>query len=248
MRLLLLNANTTVAVTELCAAAARDAAAPGTEIVPVTPRFGPRIIQSRAENAIAAHGLLDALAHALAPDGGAGPPDAVLLAVSFDTALDAARELAPCPVIGMTQAGLVAAGLLAERVGLVCFSSAAMYRELAAGYGLGRRLAGVAEIDAHPTDAFADPGRLADRTEAAATRLATEHGAGAVLLAGAGFAGLAARLAKRAPVPLLDGITSGVQLAEMLARAGRRRQPAHRGSGAVGLSAALEGIMYRERT
>src|SRR5919202_130233 len=62
MRILVANANTTEAITTLCAEAARAAARPGTEIIPATPRFGPAVISSRAENAIAAHGLLSLLA------------------------------------------------------------------------------------------------------------------------------------------------------------------------------------------
>ena len=62
MRLLVANANTTQAITDACAAAARHAAAPGTEIIPATPRFGPAVISTRAENAIASHALLELLA------------------------------------------------------------------------------------------------------------------------------------------------------------------------------------------
>ena len=94
MRLLVANANTTQAITDACAAAARAAAAPGTEIIPATPRFGPAVISTRAENVIAGHALLDLLAEH------AGRVDAVLLAVSHDTALDAARQMMPCPVVG----------------------------------------------------------------------------------------------------------------------------------------------------
>jgi Asp/Glu/hydantoin racemase len=58
MRLLLLNANTTEAVTEKIAAEARRVALPGTEILPVTGRFGGRIVGTRAEIAIAEHAAL----------------------------------------------------------------------------------------------------------------------------------------------------------------------------------------------
>ena len=53
MRLLVANANTTEAITETCAAVARAAAAPGTEIIGATPRFGPSVIATRVENVIA---------------------------------------------------------------------------------------------------------------------------------------------------------------------------------------------------
>ena len=62
MRLLVADANTTAAIPELCAVAARGAAAPCTEIVPATPRFGPAVIATRDENAGAGHALLSLLA------------------------------------------------------------------------------------------------------------------------------------------------------------------------------------------
>ena len=106
MRLLIANANTTEAITETCAAVARAAAAPGTEIIGATPRFGPAVIATRVENVIAGHALLEVLAEH------AGQVDAVLLAVSFDTALDAARQMMPCPVLGMTEAAALTACMI----------------------------------------------------------------------------------------------------------------------------------------
>ena len=88
MRLLLINGNTTAAITERCAAAARAAAGPGTEIVPLTASRGPKIIGTRAENALAAAAVIELLAQH------AGSADAALIAISFDTALDGAREAA----------------------------------------------------------------------------------------------------------------------------------------------------------
>ncbi len=213
MRLLLANANTTASVTEICAASARAAAAPGTEIVAVTPRIGPAIISSRAENAIAAHGLLEALA-----EHHAGC-DAAILAVSYDTALAAARQLLPIPVIGMTEAACLAACMLGGRFGLVTFSSADLYREVIAGHGLAGRLSGIALVAASPYDAASDPDGVAAKVAEAAVGLARE-GADAVLLGGAALAGIGARIQPRVPVPLVDGIAAAVKFAEGLVALG----------------------------
>jgi allantoin racemase len=133
MRVLVANANTTEAITELCAASARAAASPGTEIIPATPRFGPVVIATRAESAIAAHGLLSLLAEH------AGRVDAVLLAVSHDTVLEAARQLMPCPVVGMTEAACLTACTLGTCFGLVTMGSVETYRERIAQHGLASR-------------------------------------------------------------------------------------------------------------
>jgi allantoin racemase len=213
MRLLLANANTTARVTETCAAAARAAAAPGTEIVAVTPRFGPAIISTRAENAIAAHGLLDCLA---AHHAGC---DAAILAVSFDTALAAAKQLLPIPVVGMTEAACLAACVIGGRFGLVTFSSAELYREVIEGHGLAARLCGIGLIAATPDDAASDPDRVAAAVAEAARGLARD-GASSVLLCGAALAGMAQRIEAEVPVPLVDGIAAAVVLAEGLVRLG----------------------------
>src|SRR5262245_45293589 len=113
MRLLVINGNTNEAITERCAGAARSAASPGTEIVAVTATRGPRIIGTRAENALAAASEVGLLAQ-----HGEGC-DAALVAVSFDTALDALREAAPYPVVGMTEAALHVAALLGGPIGFI---------------------------------------------------------------------------------------------------------------------------------
>lgn len=211
MKLLVANANTTAAITELCAAAARAAAAPGTEILPATPRFGPAVIATRAENAIAAHALLSLLAEH------ADRVDAVVLAVSHDTALEAARQMMPCPVVGMTEAACLVACTLGARFGLVTFGAVDTYRERIAQHGLAGRCASLVGVDATPQEAVADRPAVEAKVLAGITHAATE-GADSVILGGAALAGMAARLQGAAPVPLLDGIACAVGLAEMLAR------------------------------
>jgi len=243
MRILLANANTTEAVTETCAAAARAAAAPGTEIVAVTPRFGPAIISSRAENAIAAHALLECLA---ANHAGC---DAAILAVSYDTALAAARQLLPIPVIGMTEAACLAACMLGGRFGLVTFSSADLYREVIAGHGLAGRLSGIALVEATAHGAATDPGSVAAKVAEAARGLAAD-GADSVLLGGAALAGIGARVQAEVPVPLIDGIAAAVTFAEGLVRLGLPKPrtggfAAPGGRASTGLDTALAALLAR---
>ena len=241
MRLRVANANTTVAITEACAAAARRAAAPGTEIVSATPRFGAEVISTRAENAIAAHALLELLAEH------AGPVDAVVLAVSHDTALDAARQLMPCPVIGMTEAACLTACLVGGRFGLVTFGGVETYREQIGRLGLASRLAGLRGLATTPPQALADPEGTGAMVLEAVAALAAE-GADSVVLGGAGLAGFDRRLQDRAALPLLDGMACGVRLAEMMVaaklpkpRAGSYAAPAGRRTS--GLSPALAQLL-----
>ena len=241
MRILVANANTTEAITQLCAGAARAAAAPGTEILAATPRFGPAVISSRAENVIAGHALLELLAEH------AGQVQAVVLAVSHDTALEAARQLMPCPVVGMTEAACLTACMVAARFGLLTLGGVETYRELIGRHGLSSRLSGLEGIAMTPQEAVQDPARAEAMVLEGIARL-VEGGADAVVLGGAALAGMAARLEARAPVPLLDGIACAVKLSEALVglnlpkpRAGSLAPLSGRESG--GLSPALAALL-----
>lgn len=210
MKLLLINPNTTQAVTDAVLVAAKAAARPGTELKAVTGSFGPVVIGSRAENALAQHSVLQ-----LAADH-AGDCDAVVLAVSLDTGLWACRELLRMPVIGMTEAGLRMGCGVATRIGLVTYGQrmGPLYRELAEAHGLASRLAGIATLSVTPQQTFSDPEHVRSVALAAARRLVERDGAEAVLLAGAALATMAAALQLELDVPLLDGVACAVGLAE----------------------------------
>lgn len=216
MKLLMVNPNMTQAITDAVARAARAAAQPGTEVVAVTGDFGPRVIGTRAENALAAHGVLDLVARH------AGEADAVVLAVSLDTALWACRELLDIPVVGMTEAGLLTGCMLGTKVGILTYGArlGPVYRELAESYGMGSRLAGVETVDVTPEQTFKEPQRVRGAVRDGALRL-VDQGAEAVLFAGAAMAELAGQIQSEVPVPLLDGVACAVGMAEMLVRLDR---------------------------
>jgi Asp/Glu/hydantoin racemase len=215
MRLLLINPNTTPSITDKVAAMAHTVVAPGTELVAVTGRFGAAYVASRAAYAIAAHAALDAWAET------PGPFDAVVLACFGDPGLDALRELSPVPVVGMADASIQAACQLGGRFGIVTGGErwAPMLREFVAARGLSDRLAGIHTVTPTGADIARDPeGSLAVLATACAH--AVDGGADAIILGGAGLAGLAARLSYSVPVPLIDGVAAAVGQAEALARLG----------------------------
>lgn len=235
MKILLINPNLTQAVTDRVLQAAQAAARPGTELVAVTGPFGPQVIGSRAENALAAHGVLDLVARH------APGCDAVVLAVSLDTALWACRELLDIPVVGMTEAGLHTAALLVPRFGLLTYGQrlVPVYRELVDGCGLLGRLAAIGAVDVTPEQTFSEPDRVLAAVQAEAQRL-VDQGAEAVLLAGAAMAAMAPDLQPALPVPLLDGVACAVGLAETLAH--QRWMKPRRGSVSATGGRAVQGV------
>ncbi len=214
MRLLLINGNTTAFVTDAAAAEAGRAASPTTEIVAVTGRTGARIIGTRFENALAQPEMI-----ALAAAHVEGV-DAVLIAVSYDTALPALRELLPVPVVGMTEAALLTAHQVGGRIGLVSLGRRVqpVYRELVAGYGLDRRIAGWRTIESTGAFAPGDTAELDALLAGACAELVEAELAEVIVLLGAVMAGVPRRLQDRVPVPLVEGIAAGVGQAELLAR------------------------------
>jgi allantoin racemase len=244
MKLLLVNGNTTQAVTDRVVAEAMRCAAPGTEITGVTARFGVGIVSTEAEEVIAGHAVLDALAA-----HGTGH-DAVILAISFDSALLGARQIMPIPVIGMTEASLLTACLLGRRFGLISFgqSSRAMYLDLVQRAGLSQRMAGFETIElTNSANYLREGGQDAAVIEASQRLIA--GGADTVVVTGAAVAGIAHRLRAQLPVPLLDGIACAVGQAETLVRLGLRQRaaaaPLTGGATTVGIDPALGRLLSR---
>ncbi len=214
MRILLANPNTTEAVTETIAAAARAAAAPGTEIVAATARFGARVIGTRGEMAIAEHAALDMLARH------AEGCDAVIIGASIDSGLRAAREMLAVPVLGLTEAALHVACLAGGRFGTITLSRRSAYplREMIEGYGLMSRCGGMRAVDANPLDLLAAPERIAALIEAAAASLIERDMVDVIVLIGAVMAAMPARVQPAIPVPVVEGVSAAVALAGAMVR------------------------------
>ena len=182
MRILLLNANTTQAITDRCAAAARAVAMPGTEIVPVTASRGPQAHRHARRECAGGRGYCRIAGRACA-----GSCDAAVIAVSFDTALDAAREAAPFPVVGMTEAALHAAAMLGGPIGFIGPVRRVLnvYRDVVARTGLNGRIAGYRPLDMRPQD-FADPANMVAATAKLANELVEQDHAESIVVAGRG--------------------------------------------------------------
>jgi Asp/Glu/hydantoin racemase len=215
VNLLLLNANTTDAMTRRMVELAAPIAGPAVQIDGVTARFGASYIATRVASAIAGHAALETLAAAL--DGG-NPRGyrAVALACFGDPGLLALREFSPIPVIGMAEASLHAAARIGPRIGIVTGGErwVPMLEEFADLLGFGDRLVAVRATALTGGEIAADPARA----EESLARLADSIVADSVILGGAGLAGLAARLQSRVGVKLLDSLTCLIEATIAAAR------------------------------
>jgi allantoin racemase len=118
MKLLLLNPNTSTAVTQLMTDVGQRAAAPGTELVPCTATRGVPYIATRTEAQIGGAIALEMLAEQH------GNVDAAIIAAFGDPGLFAARETFDIPVIGLAEAAMLTACMAGRRFAIVTFAQA----------------------------------------------------------------------------------------------------------------------------
>lgn len=217
MRILVVNPNTTAAMTDKIAHAARMAAFSGTEIVAVNPDRGPESIEGYYDEALAVPGLLTEMRKS--PD-----MDAYIIACFDDTGLDAARCLTGAPVIGIGEAAFHMASLLGHRFGVVTTlarSIPAIENNLQK-YGLSGRCAKVRAADVPVLDLEHNHGEAGEKIATEISISISADGADAIVLGCAGMADMAHRLSRRFGMPVLDGVACAVKLAEALAGIGAR--------------------------
>ena len=217
MRVLLINPNTSEHITRRMAASAQRALAAGEQLEALTAVSGPVVVGSEAQ-------LREADANALAmARTHAGEADVIVLAISVDRAAPLLRAALPAiTVVGMTEAALACAGLVAARIGLLTIGTAMvpLYRDRVAELGMTQRVGGFAAPEL--ATAFApdvetvDPRVLPALTEAGASL--RNAGCGAIVLAGAVLCGYEAALARALGIPVFDGVACAVGMARLLRR------------------------------
>jgi Asp/Glu/hydantoin racemase len=207
LHILLINPNTMPAMTDLVVRVVTPHLPPEVALVPVTGRFGARYIASRTAAAIAAHAALEAFA-----EHGEGC-DAVYLACFGDPGLFALKELAGVPVVGMAEASCKAAASEAGRFSIVTGGErwGPMLHEFVAMLGLGDSLAAVETVAPNGAAIAADPDGAIALLADACRRTAERDGAQAVILGGAGLAGLAARVQPHVGVRVICSVEAGAK-------------------------------------
>jgi Asp/Glu/hydantoin racemase len=242
MRVLLINPNTTQAMTDRMSEVAREIVPEGVEIVPLTASRGFPYIASRAEAQIAGGIVLEMIAEH------AEDVDAVVVAAFGDPGLAAARDLFDLPVIGMAEASLMTAAMLGERIAVVTFSPHMVrwYADCVRLSGLESRFTGVLCPEVAPSSVNGVATALRGDLIALATRATMEDGADVVILGGAPLAGLAPLIAPETPGLLVDPIAAATLQAVALARlapsyAIRPARPAAKPS--TGLGPALQAVI-----
>ncbi|MEM8656718.1 MAG: aspartate/glutamate racemase family protein [Pseudomonadota bacterium] len=208
--IVLINPNSTVAMTEAMLRTARETA-PGAVFEGWTSHDGPPSIQGREDGDAATPPLLDLVAKASDLDA-----TAIVVACFDDTALAQARSLAACPVIGIGQAAYTMAALAGDRFSVVTTMAASVpvLEENIETYGLSRSLARV-HASAVPVLALEDP---ASTRKVVDTILIAERedDVQSIVLGCGGMVDIEASARASTQIRLIDGVRAAAHFAAAL--------------------------------
>ncbi|WP_328293106.1 aspartate/glutamate racemase family protein [Kineococcus sp. NBC_00420] len=214
--ILVVNVNTSEAVTEVIRRSAQAAVSATTRIVALTPTFGPASVESNFESYLSAVGVLDAV------QNHDGEFDAVVHAGFGEVGREALQDVLHVPVVDITEAAAHTACLLGRTYGVVTSldrAAPAIHDRLLLA-GLAGRCVGIRSVDLPVLELEANPEVTAKGFVEQARRLVEEDGAEVVLLGCAGMSGVHETVTAALAVPVVDGVAAGARLAESLVALG----------------------------
>ncbi len=213
MHIRVINPNTTSGMTATIAEAARHIAAPGTHITATQPDSGPVSIESHFDEAISAVGVLEEV---LA--GERETVDAYVIACFGDPGLMAARELTRAPVIGIAEAAFHMATLISTRFSIVTTlgRTGIIAEHLLEQYGFRHHCRRVRAAEIPVLDLEANGKAALERIIDECKQARDEDGIGAIVLGCGGMADLRETISDEVGLPVIEGVTAAVKLAEAL--------------------------------
>lgn len=216
MRILVVNVNTTEAMTASIGAKAAEVASPGTEIVALTPLFGPESVEGNYESYVAAVAVMETVR--AYPE----PFDAVIQAGYGEHGREGLQELLDVPVVDITEAAASTAMFLGHRYSVVTTLDRAvpLIEDRLRVAGLYERCASVRASGMAVLDLEHHPQAAVEAIAREAARAVADDRAEVVCLGCGGMAGLMERVVDRAGVPVVDGVAAAVTIAEGLVRMG----------------------------
>ncbi|UXV18387.1 aspartate/glutamate racemase family protein [Pseudomonas fluorescens] len=216
MRILVVNVNTTESITETIAQQARAVASPGTEIVGLTPYFGAESVEGNFESYLAAIAVMDRV---MAYDQ---PFDAVIQAGYGEHGREGLQELLNVPVVDITEAAASTAMFLGHAYSVVTTldRTVPLIEDRLKLAGLYQRCASVRASGMAVLELEEDPLAAMEAIVRQAELAIREDKAEVICLGCGGMAGLDEQIRQRTGVPVVDGVTAAVTIAESLVRLG----------------------------
>jgi allantoin racemase len=149
--------------------------------------------------------------------------DGYVIACFGDPGLDAARELAAGPVIGIAEAAMHTASHLGRGFSVVTTLERTIGRatDLAERYGMQRFCRGIHACEIPVLDLDSDPDARKVITEACRDAIESD-GSDSVVLGCAGMAGMCGEISAEIGVPVIDGLTAATLTVQSLVAMGLR--------------------------
>lgn len=214
----MINPNTTEAMTAKIEECALAVVGPDTSVVGITSEIGPESIESHYDEAMSVPGVLKAIAR-----GERDGVDGYVIACFGDPGLDAAREVAAGPVIGIAEAAMQSASHLGRGFSVVTTLERTTGRaaDLAEHYGMQRFCRGVHACEISVLELDTDPNARKVITEACRDALESDR-SDAVVLGCAGMADMCGQISEELGVPVVDGVTAATLTVQSLITMGLR--------------------------
>ncbi len=215
MHIRVINPNTTTGMTATIGEAASRIAAPGTRISATQPVDGPVSIESHFDEAVSTLGVLEAV---LSGERAQNPPQAYIIACFGDPGLLAARELTQAPVIGIAEAAFHMATLISTRFSIVTTleRTGIIAEHLLEQYGFARHCRRVRAANIPVLDLEEKGDTALSRIIDECRRARDQDRVGAIVLGCGGMADLTEPLSREVGLPVIEGVTAAVKLAEAL--------------------------------
>lgn len=219
IKIKIINPNTTESMTNSIFESAISCAGPATEIQAVNPKKGPVSIENFHDEYAAIIGVMEEV-HLGDRDG----VDAFIIACYGDPGLYAAREITEAPVIGIAEASMKLATMVAPKFSIIAVipRSILMLEEVVKRYGMTDQCVSIRSTGLSVLDFEKDPEKGMKRITEESKKAILEDGAEAICLGCAGMTTFAIALEEELKVPVFDGVTAAVKMAEALVSLGKK--------------------------
>lgn len=217
MKIRVINPNTTTSMTEKIGESSRHAASAGTIIVAVNPESGPVSIESHFDEAVSAVGVIDEIRK-----GEVENTDAYVIACFGDPGLLAARELTSAPVIGIAEAAFHLATIISTRFSIVTTlgRTGIIAEHLLQSYGFSHHCRKVRAAEIPVLDLENGSDSILDMIIQECLRAKAQDNIGSIVLGCGGMADLREQIQEKVGLPIVEGVTAAVKLAESLVSLG----------------------------
>lgn len=218
MKIKIINPNTTLSMTKNIELAGKKCAREDTEVYAVSPSSGPESIECYYDEFLAVPGVLEEIIKGDKDERA----DAFVIACFGDPGLWAAREVTKKPVIGIAEAAITISKMISPSFSIVSVlkRSKRMSEEVVKMHGAENWCKSIRATDLSVLDFDRNPQKGLRALAQESKNAVEDDGAECILLGCGGFVGFVEDLQKELGVPVLDGVSPAVKLAEILVEMG----------------------------